>query len=797
MAGALMNMIGLGGQNGAKAQAAKALLVLNPKKEAARLRKAAKEAEEKRASFFPLGPLGLAGNIEREVRHGYYINPNPTCDLSTPPPPPPLTAEERAAREAKDRAATAAIPQTLDKYVAIVKNVSLFSEMGRAELEAAAKALELRHFQPGERIYDEGEEGNDCWVLESGECVSSQLIPGITVPGTWEWKETRPYSPGKFGSFFGERGLLRKEPRATRIVCRTDVVACRIVAQTYVECARISEAKENLLRSVQLFETMTDPQIAKLSAAIIKKTFQPGEKILTEGDPGVAACVIESGECVATNSSGAEVRRYGQREMFGEAGLYGNDPNATSVTAGSEVSLYILSRADFESRLGPLQALKEAQFKADPRKLLSDFYQAGDGRGPAGTLAAKGLSRDQANNSSWFVVYRPCSRDSIAKMLGRVGVGKGLNIKGKSAKKNRLSGFVPFLQISDNSHKCQVEESPRDARTTIYYKNVMAREMANNTMAKVLRENAHTMAITEPEIRVITDYEPKVFGLDVPEPLMRYVYIDKADISPVIGWETGRPSVPQYMDMNLHSVRGDSRPSVCLYQHDLADPMNPLGLLIAYQEKEVKPVVSDFDTFTVGSRGIRYDATPSEQVELIHWALDHTAELLTQDNTKGWTGHWLEVLKEENAKGFHPNLPEFGFGDPTSYKLIEDVVGELKECGAVRHGAECFNFYFPQELDPDFLIIWDGFANEPPDNPPWRTVTEPELRKFLLDRTKDGYGFPLNPIWPVRDAGWFEVLQALKSNPESTANMNAWFPPDSRVMEKIESLHREHPGCFK
>ena len=37
------------------------------------------------------------------------------------------------------------------------------------------------------------------------------------------------------------------------------------------------------------------------------------------------------------------------------------------------------------------------------------------------------------------------------------------------------------------------------------------------------------------------------------------------------------------MDMNLHSVRGDSRPSVCLYQHDLADPMNPLGLLIAYQ----------------------------------------------------------------------------------------------------------------------------------------------------------------------------------------------------------------------
>ena len=60
---------------------------------------------------------------------------------------------------------------------------------------------------------------------------------------------------------------------------------------------------------------------------------------------------------------------------------------------------------------------------------------------------------------------------------------------------------------------------------------------------------------------------------------------------------------------------------------------------------QVKPVVSDFDTFTVGCRGIRHEPTPPEQVELIHWALDHTAELLKQDNTKGWTGHWLDVLK--------------------------------------------------------------------------------------------------------------------------------------------------------
>lgn len=37
---------------------------------------------------------------------------------------------------------------------------------------------------------------------------------------------------------------------------------------------------------------------------------------------------------------------------------------------------------------------------------------------------------------------------------------------------------------------------------------------------------------------------------------------------------------------------------VVLYQYDQENSMNPHGLLIAYAEDFVKPVVSDFDTFT-------------------------------------------------------------------------------------------------------------------------------------------------------------------------------------------------------
>ena len=101
----------------------------------------------------------------------------------------------------------------------------------------------------------------------------------------------------------------------------------------------------------------------------------------------------------------------------------------------------------------------------------------------------------------------------------------------------------------------------------------------------------------------------------------------------MVGWETGRTSEPEFMNMNLHAVRGDSSPPVVLYQFDQADPMNPLGLLIAYAEKQVKPVVSDFDTFTVGSRGMRYDPTPPLEVVLSPDALWPTADLSEGNRT--------------------------------------------------------------------------------------------------------------------------------------------------------------------
>jgi len=95
-------------------------------------------------------------------------------------------------------------------------------------------------------------------------------------------------------------------------------------------------------------------------------------------------------------------------------------------------------------------------------------------------------------------------------------------------------------------------------------------------------------------------------------------------------------------------------------------------------------------------------------------------------------------------------------------------------------------------LDSEYLIIWEGFPNKP-----WKYEEEFGLRQFLLSRIAEGYSFPLNPVWPVRDKGWYEVYEALKANTtERHFTFDCWYPPGSGIHEKIEAIHDEIPFGF-
>ena len=466
--------------------------------------------------------------------------------------------------------------------------------------------------------------------------------------------------------------------------------------------------------------------------------------------------------------------------------------------------------------------------------------------------------------ASVFTVWRPTSPDAIRRMMVGEGVGKGLDIKGKSAKRGKLSAFVPFLQITHEDHKHKIRALHKNSKLRIYFETAHEREQVRTALERVRCEllttvqEAHrilqrgttaaaaaaviddtdgipmvpssTPSEAEQEravqnirryemegdtsIDVIdtyirtnnpadaassTDSTTSKYGLAVQERVFWEGMVTRQSITRTIGSDddTGRSSVPSFMDMNLASLRPSSSPDILggttravLLQYrppaaasasftptpsprwggssscssssssstnssddDSHNPMSPLNLVMAYEENDpeydrcrIIPCVSDFDCFIVGSRGVKYEAPlPKEQVEVLQWSIDQTEKILAREGTESWTKRWLDVLKECGKKeGYKPTVPSgTGFCDPKTKFIFNHAITRLSGTGAVRHGSECFNYTFPQELDDHFLVICDDLPEEYLGRN-WAYVDVDELKELLIAKINRGYTFPLN-----------------------------------------------------
>eukprot|EP00929_Paragymnodinium_shiwhaense_P034162 TRINITY_DN18628_c0_g1_i1.p1 TRINITY_DN18628_c0_g1~~TRINITY_DN18628_c0_g1_i1.p1 ORF type:complete len:805 (+),score=184.62 TRINITY_DN18628_c0_g1_i1:128-2542(+) len=687
----------------------------------------------------------------------------------------------------------------------VLSQSDIFKLNSRDEVSKMVRAMSTHLARKGEEICRQGEKQDSLIVILEGtvDCLVQKVKDGRV--GAKVVLEGPSTSCGikSAGTVIGESAVLWASPRPHTVVAAEDNVVCaKLAREDFINLSirfRYYKrgAHQDMIHNTKLLEMLSGEQTAALADVLYVKGCEAGAAIIRQGEEGKEMYFVDEGEARVWVKKGDEEKeyvRYHKGALFGELALLKNAPRAANVNAVTKMRILCLGRWQFERILGGMAELQERQYQSDPRKLIADFYSDGDSRGPLGSLKQKGLRPDKSlGESKWFVVYRPTSRDAISLMLNGAGVGKGLNVKGKSAKEGCLSGFVPFVQVSDNKHKPMIEQSPPAARTKLYYKSNAARLEAKAKLEAV-RDSSEGLKIDSKRIDMLDDYVPNAFGLNAPEAVVREAYIMRPDLSPVFGWETGRRSEPFSMDMNLHGVRGENGkvPEIVVFQYDQEDVMNPRGLLVAYAEELVKPVVSDFDTFTVASCGMSYEAIPEDQGSLITWSLEHTEAIIKSPDHQNWTSRWIDVLRKENERGFHPHLPLYGFGDPTSYSMIGQVVQATGKVGAVRHGAECFNFYFPQELDDEFLVVWIKFPEKP-----WAYFTEEKLRKFLVERVEDGYAFPVNAVWPVRDKGWYEVFNAVRDGAEGKKVFPSWYLPSLKIEEQIHRLHKQFPDCFK
>lgn len=499
------------------------------------------------------------------------------------------------------------------------------------------------------------------------------------------------------------------------------------------------------------------------------------------------------------------------------------------------------------------------------------------------------------DQASVFTVWRPTSQEAIRKMMRGDAVGKGLDIKGKSAKRGKLSALVPVVQIHNEKHKLVLRHIPKDATMRLYFSSSKAREVARERLQHVLhlmdsgyKEAALVVRKQETLEKMLGNKTPSVaediwekaldryyrweladdtirnlddlavvnrFGLELSQRLFVEAYIHRANIirTPGSPDDTGRPSIAAFQDMNLetlrkqvkrpsiqrsassrikktinpslHKIKGNEDTQDWTKHHTVklpprpvafqmaTDPMNAMearDLVMAYEEEgRVLPVVSDFDCFLSGTRRVNYKkAIPTEQVEMMNWCVDKIEQVLddckansnehpsTERENPSWTGKWLDVLTKERIEtDFKPDIPKYGYADPKSYAIIGHAIDHLGANGCVRHGAECFNYYFPQELDERFLVVSNDIKN---GGNRWAFFGQKELLKYLSEKVESGFMFPLNPTWILCYPEWKKLYdkQLHSTNLAVKQSVKAWYPPSSGIRDRIESVHAKHPRGF-
>ena len=104
-----------------------------------------------------------------------------------------------------------------EKYEEFLQGVKILQNMDEYERSKLADAFKEEWYQPEQFVIREGEEGNTFYLIMSGEAVATKTVEPGKAP-----IEVMKY---KAGDYFGERSLLKNEPRAANIMATSQLIS--------------------------------------------------------------------------------------------------------------------------------------------------------------------------------------------------------------------------------------------------------------------------------------------------------------------------------------------------------------------------------------------------------------------------------------------------------------------------------------------------------------------------------------------------------------------------------------------
>ena len=111
---------------------------------------------------------------------------------------------------------------------------------------------------------------------------------------------------------------------------------------------------ENVVRflaRVPLFHALREGQLKRLAGRLVRREYEAGSNIVTQGKGGAGLFVIVSGAAdairVRVDGSKATVNTFGPTDFFGELALLDDEPRTASVVAREKTACLVLSQWEF------------------------------------------------------------------------------------------------------------------------------------------------------------------------------------------------------------------------------------------------------------------------------------------------------------------------------------------------------------------------------------------------------------------------------------------------------------------
>ncbi|XP_077307813.1 cAMP-dependent protein kinase type II-alpha regulatory subunit [Lithobates pipiens] len=267
------------------------------------------------------------------------------------------------------------------------KDILIFKNLDQEQLSQVLDAMFERRVQPQEHVIDQGDDGDNFYVIERGQ---------YDIFVSKDGQSCRVGAYDNHGSF-GELALMYNTPRAATIVATSEGALWGLDRVTFRRIILKNNAKkrkrfEAFVESVPILKSLELSERMKIVDVIGEKIYKDGDRIIEQGDKADCFYIVESGEVkimmksktktAQESNQEVELTRCKRGQYFGELALVTNKPRAASAYAVDDVKCLVMDVQAFERLLGSCKDIMKRNITHYEEQLVALFGSSMDLRDP-------------------------------------------------------------------------------------------------------------------------------------------------------------------------------------------------------------------------------------------------------------------------------------------------------------------------------------------------------------------------------------------------------------------------------